>query len=122
MEAIEAYDFEDEDDPGFRPHGLSDYTPLFRFLARPEVGGPLTVAQRRKAYERLAGTHGERCAICKDEPEPGKKLVVDHHHGSGHVRGLLCAKCNCGIGLLRDDPIQLRAAARYIERAKRQRR
>ena len=61
------------------------------------------------------------CAIC-GQPETVttkfgavKTLAVDHDHGGGKVRALLCGSCNTGIGLLRDDPERLRAAANYIE-------
>lgn len=43
-------------------------------------------------------------------------LCVDHHHGSGAVRGLLCSPCNRGIGLLGDDPRRLMAAVDYLKR------
>jgi hypothetical protein len=71
-------------------------------------------------YDALRVAQDDRCAIC-GTTEPGGKIkrwAVDHCHGSGKVRGLLCAACNMGIGQLGDDPTRLRAAAAYIERHK----
>ncbi|WP_352302763.1 endonuclease VII domain-containing protein [Kineosporia sp. NBRC 101731] len=63
-------------------------------------------------YEEMLEQQQGRCAICRrDEP-----LVIDHDHLTGIVRELLCNKCNCAIGLLRDDPALVRASARYLER------
>ena len=57
------------------------------------------------------------CAIC------GKKLIdlnnnicVDHDHGTGKIRGILCGNCNRAIGLFFDNPKTLIAAAMYLER------
>jgi len=66
--------------------------------------------------------HG-RCAIC-GEPETDthsitkrvKRLSVDHDSATGAIRGLLCAKCNRGIGMLKHDVRVLRVAIAYLER------
>lgn len=55
------------------------------------------------------------CALCRQHVGDG--LVVDHCHRAGHVRGLLCAKCNCGLGQFDDDPQRLESAANYLRRA-----
>jgi hypothetical protein len=58
-----------------------------------------------------------KCAICGFIPDhTDKYLSVDHIHGTDRVRGLLCGRCNKGIGLLQDSPAVLRAAAAYIEK------
>jgi hypothetical protein len=62
-------------------------------------------------YQRMAGEQGGLCAICK-QPE---RLVVDHDHRTGKVRGLLCAKCNSGIGMLGDSGDVARNAADYLD-------
>lgn len=47
-------------------------------------------------YVALLEQQEYRCAICKEET----KLVVDHNHETGAVRGLLCNICNLGLGLV----------------------
>ena len=44
----------------------------------------------------------------------GKRLVVDHNHRTGVVRGLLCTHCNCLLGFARENVVTLRAAMAYI--------
>jgi hypothetical protein len=67
-------------------------------------------------YDALLARQGGICAICKRKP--GKApLCVDHCHICHVVRGLLCHKCNCGIGYLEDDPRLLRAALVYLDGA-----
>ena len=66
-----------------------------------------------ESYRAMRVTQGGLCALCGREP---KRLYIDHDHLTGAVRALLCQACNAGLGLLRDDPARLRAAAAYIER------
>lgn len=60
------------------------------------------------------------CDICK-QPEHAKRngvvklLATDHDHTTGAWRGVLCQRCNQGIGLFRDNPHLLRSAAAYVE-------
>jgi hypothetical protein len=55
-----------------------------------------------------------RCAICQRKPS-GDTLCIDHCHETGKVRGLLCRKCNTGLGCYDDDPAFARKAAAYLE-------
>lgn len=60
-------------------------------------------------YEALLASQGGACAICQGLPGD-KKLCVDHDHSccpgprtcGGCVRGLLCVRCNVGLGKLED--------------------
>ena len=51
------------------------------------------------------------CKICGTKES---KLYVDHDHGTGKVRGLLCHCCNAGIGLLKDSPDIMQKAIQYV--------
>ena len=51
-----------------------------------------------------------RCAICQER----KELHVDHCHDTGAVRGMLCGNCNRAIGLMKDNPIALMRASKYL--------
>lgn len=77
-------------------------------------------------YDDLFEKQGGVCALCgkpetkmQKRKEGGKvvldSLNVDHDHITGKVRGLLCYRCNTGIGKLMDDPDLLRKAADYLE-------
>lgn len=64
------------------------------------------------------------CAICKSEDIQGKRGHIDHDHNccpgvntcGRCVRGVLCVRCNHGLGHFYDQPDVLRAAAAYVER------
>ena len=67
-------------------------------------------------YQRLE-EQGGTCYLCPATPPTNtrkKFLCVDHDHETGKVRGLLCDKCNRGLGLLGDDADRLLRAANYI--------
>jgi len=50
------------------------------------------------------------CEIC-GSPD---NLCGDHDHKTNNPRGILCKRCNLGIGNLRDDPKLVFAAAKYL--------
>jgi hypothetical protein len=63
-------------------------------------------------YKALAARQGGACAICK---KSGQRLFVDHCHKTGRVRGLLCNRCNIGLGYYQDDPRLMRTAMEYLK-------
>lgn len=71
-------------------------------------------------YQRMLEDQGYVCAICGEEGFVMKsthklKLVVDHCHTTGRVRGLLCHNCNRALGLLKDAPERLLKAVEYLK-------
>ena len=62
-------------------------------------------------FKAMSASQDGRCAICQVEAS----LVVDHCHGTGRVRGLLCHGCNVGLGFFRDNQESLRSAIEYLE-------
>lgn len=72
-------------------------------------------------YQALLDEQGGTCAICR-QPETWidsrtgqpRQLAVDHDHRTNRVRGLLCGKCNRGLGLFDDDDARMAQAARYL--------
>ncbi len=44
------------------------------------------------------------------------RLIVDHCHDTGRVRGLLCNGCNVALGLAKEDPKRLAGLVEYAER------
>lgn len=58
------------------------------------------------------------CAICGIRFTKKLNPCVDHCHTHGHTRGLLCANCNAGIGLLGENIHILEQAIRYIKEDK----
>lgn len=64
-------------------------------------------------FDALVAEQQGRCAICgRDDGD----LRVDHCHERRVIRGLLCDRCNRGIGFFADDPVRLTAAVAYVQR------
>ncbi len=74
-------------------------------------------------YAAMLVAQGGVCAVCRRAEFAVNKvhgtplrLTVDHCHETGRVRGLLCGNCNRAAGMLRDDPVLVRALAAYLEK------
>ena len=83
----------------------------FNNICKGCIGTKENIKSKRKAnlkflygltpwrYEVLYFSQMGCCAICKThQSKLGKTLEVDHDHDTGIIRGLLCHKCNVGLG------------------------
>ena len=64
-------------------------------------------------YTAMLARQGGACAICHRKSR--QVLCVDHCHVSAKVRGLLCGKCNSGLGFFDENPSLMRTATAYLE-------
>ncbi len=81
-------------------------------------------AKRRKQISKFWQRYGlsdeefqkmaKYCEICGSTT----KLVIDHDHDEGHVRGKLCQRCNYGLGWFNDDIEVMKMAISYIRERK----
>jgi len=57
------------------------------------------------------------CPICHKITIPGltSKVVLDHNHETGHIRGWICDSCNTGIGRFKDDITLLENAIKFLK-------
>lgn len=96
-------------------------------LAHPKEYKAYHRAYAAKAISRYNGltyaevlaklkNQGGRCGICETK-NPGKaaKWHGDHDHEAGHFRGVLCGRCNLGLGLFRDNQGVLVRAIVYLK-------
>jgi len=67
-------------------------------------------------YQYMLGKQDGLCAICRKTCSSGKALAIDHDHKTGVVRGLLCGKCNRGLGLFCDSKELLLNAYTYLNK------
>ena len=69
-----------------------------------------------KQYNRLLKKQEGKCAICGNAFKNVYDTNIDHNHETKKVRGLLCNKCNLGIGLFRDNDVIAYSAYTYLRR------
>lgn len=80
----------------------------------------LTLEQFDSLLERQGGV----CAICQTVPGDSVPWAVDHDHRCCPgkygcpicIRGILCLKCNTGLGAFDEDPQRLARAVRYLRK------
>jgi Recombination endonuclease VII len=63
-------------------------------------------------YDMLLRIQNGVCALCRRPPKR-IRLHVDHDHRTEVIRGLLCHRCNRGLGYIQN-PDVLRRAVEYV--------
>lgn len=61
-------------------------------------------------FDEMSASQNGACAVCGST----ERLVIDHDHETGAVRGLLCNSCNLALGLAGDSVDRLMALAAYL--------
>ncbi len=66
--------------------------------------------------EELLRSQGGHCALCPRKKPGGRsnKWHTDHCHETGAIRGILCDRCNRGIGMLGESAERLLRASQYV--------
>ena len=86
-----------------------------REAIRIAFGEESRAAEAETAGKVTAAIEDGRIAICSNELLGKKRLPsIDHDHTTGEVRGLLCNKCNCFIGLADENIDVLTSAIAYL--------
>lgn len=70
----------------------------------------------RDFIQQLEDEQEGLCGICGSN---NGGLFVDHCHATGFIRGLLCLRCNSGIGFFDDSRVRLLRSSRYLRRHER---
>lgn len=93
--------------------------PKTHYLNKIKAKYKLTEEEYFKLWEETKG----KCFICGsvlfsafDKQDDAVRSVVDHCHETGKVRGIICHKCNGGLGQFNDDLSTLKRAVDYLER------
>lgn len=71
-----------------------------------------------ETYRDLIDSQNGLCLICSVSLRelPQRQVHVDHCHETKVVRGVLCTKCNVGIGHFKDQPDRLIRAVEYLSK------
>lgn len=54
-------------------------------------------------YNYMLKNQKGKCNICNQECKTYSRLAVEHCHKTGVIRGLVCSKCNAGLGFYNDN-------------------
>ncbi len=81
-------------------------------------GKQISLKEKRKWEANKPEYEPFQCPICQKVTIPGvtSKIVLDHNHNTGKIRGWICDSCNTGIGRFKDDISLLERAIAYLKK------
>ena len=87
-----------------KKHGITK-RPSCKSCRRVKEGKDISVVDRKKwDLKKPKDFNPFTCPICNKTTIAGiSKIVLDHNHQTGEVRGYLCESCNTGIGRFDDN-------------------
>jgi len=89
----------------------------------PEVKYKYRRASHAKSYglsleEMDAYFVDASCGICNCSGDDDNRLVLDHCHSTGVIRGVLCDQCNLGLGSFKDNTENLNNAIKWLKQGR----
>lgn len=69
----------------------------------------------KEAFKQMLDNQHYMCSICK-KPIDERSSHIDHCHSTKKVRGILCEKCNKGLGQFDDNVEYLNNAIKYLSK------
>ena len=100
---------EEKDDCCFDKHHCAQKSGYKRICKVYKAAQRAVLYQVKRRYTTPA--LGAACDICGLQRE---RLCLGHDHATNKKRGILCANCNKGLGILKDDPEILAKAIEYL--------
>ena len=103
---------------------INEQNNAWYYANREEEIKKRVISNRKRQYgmtpemiEQMLASQNGCCAICRDDKPGGRgHWHIDHDHETGQVRGLLCQRCNSGLGFFRDNITILEGAINYLHR------
>ncbi len=86
---------------------------------RTDIDKRAPKSNQAKRIEKQRPTKGDlfKCLICRKRSIVGvtAKVVADHDHHTGNIRGFLCDSCNTGLGRFKNGEDYLMNAINYLK-------
>jgi len=99
-------------------YSLSGLSPECKLCNKTKVRalGRKKFGSSEEDFEKRFKLQNSKCGICGIEREEKRAFSLDHDHKTGRIRGILCTKCNLGLGYFSDNKDLLSKAVSYLEK------